>query len=219
MPSSSLAAPRLARLVLPGNLATTETESLQEEGQHEAERLTGADLSERGLRGLALSECEWTDVRLSGADLTAGRFADTMFTSLDAAVFTAARSDWRDVEVARSRLGSADLYDAQWQSVRFTDCKLGYLNLRGARLKDVVFERCTIDELDLGGANALRVALLETDVGTLDLTRATLQHVDLRGAELSTLVGVEHLRGAIVSEYQLQQLAGMIAQQLGIIVR
>lgn len=206
-------------MVLPPDLTEITAGELEEEGHHDAERLTGADLRDRTLRGLALSECAWSDVQLSGADLTAARFADTTFSALDAAVLKAPRSSWRDMTVDRSRFGSADLYDAQWQSVRFTDCKLGYLNLRGSRLKDVVFERCTIDELDLGGANAMRVSLLETDVGTLDLTRATLQHVDLRGAELSTLVGVEHLRGAVVSEYQLQQLAGMIAQQLGITVR
>jgi hypothetical protein len=43
--------------------------------------------------------------------------------------------------------------------------------------------------------------------------------VDLSGARLRSLVGVESLRGAIVSHEQLVDLAPILAEQLGLEVR
>jgi uncharacterized protein YjbI with pentapeptide repeats len=53
-------------------------------------------------------------------------------------------------------------------------------------------------------------------VQRLDVTRATLSRVDLRGADLSGLDGLAHLRGAVISGDQLLELAPALAEHLGI---
>jgi uncharacterized protein YjbI with pentapeptide repeats len=51
------------------------------------------------------------------------------------------------------------------------------------------------------------------------VTGASLEEVDLSGASLGSIVGVESLRGAIMSDTQLADLAPVLAAQLGITVR
>jgi hypothetical protein len=46
----------------------------------------------------------------------------------------------------------------------------------------------------------------------------TLRHVDLRGADLSEIVGTDALRGVTVSTAQLADLAPVLAANLGISV-
>jgi uncharacterized protein YjbI with pentapeptide repeats len=108
------------------------------------------------------------------------------------------------------------LFESNWRSVRISHSKLGYLNFRSAELLDVEFVDCTIDELDLGGAKATRVAFTNTSIRSLDVARATLLDFDLRGAEFSSIRGVDGLRGATITELQLAELAPIIAGHLGI---
>jgi hypothetical protein len=73
-----------------------------------------------------------------------------------------------------------------------------------------------LEELDLGGAEVTRLALPGCRIGVLDVSRARLVDVDLRGAEFSTITGVESLKGAIVSEDQLAEFAPLFAAALGV---
>ncbi|WP_440709822.1 pentapeptide repeat-containing protein [Herbiconiux sp. YIM B11900] len=182
------------------------------------ERFDAADLSGRDLSGASFTECEFLDLLAHEADLRGTSFADTRFERVNAPVFAAPRSRFRDVSLDASRLGSAEFFDASWESVHVTGCKLGYVNLRGARLNDVQFTDCTIDELDLGDATATRVAFPGTRIGTLDVTRSILSEVDLRALEASHIVTLEGLRGAIMTPYQITELATVLAQQFGIVV-
>jgi hypothetical protein len=72
------------------------------------------------------------------------------------------------------------------------------------------------EELDLGGAEVTRLALPGCRVGVLDVSRARLTDLDLRGAEFSTITGVESLRGAIISEEQVAEFAPLLAATLGV---
>lgn len=182
------------------------------------ERFDAADLSGRDLNGASFTECEFLDLLAHEADLRGTSFADTRFERLNAPIFAAPRSRFRDVGIEASRIGSAEFFDANWQSVHITGCKLGYLNLRGARLNDVLLTDCTIDELDLGDATATRVAFSGTRIGTLDVTRSILSEVDLRSLEVSHIVTLGGLRGAIMTPYQITELATVLAQQFGIVV-
>lgn len=63
-----------------------------------------------------------------------------------------------------------------------------------------------------------RLGFRNCTVETLVLTGATLKDVDLRGAELRHITGIDYLRGATVSPLQLQELAAHLAEQMGISV-
>ncbi len=186
---------------------------------HDGVRFTGDDLSGRDVVGSRFVECEFEGCSFDDADLGGVRLIDCRWSAVDAPVLRAARSTWRGVEVLRSRLGSAELYDVEWRSVRVADGKLGYLNLRHGELVDVLFSECRFEELDLTGATLTRVAFPGCQVGTLTVNGARLQDVDLRGVDLAAVNGLSGLAGASIDERQLLELAPFLAAEAGLVVR
>ena len=126
---------------------------------------------------------------------------------------------WRDCRVSGGRLGALTLPGATWTAVRLRGIKLGFVNLAAARLEDVVFEECEIGGFDAQAARIRSLAFVRCTVQELNVADATLSKVDLSGAKLRTLVGVESLRGATIDRDQLVDLAPLLAAQLGIEVR
>ncbi|MET1154669.1 pentapeptide repeat-containing protein [Arthrobacter sp.] len=152
----------------------------------------GAKLDGRCLAGVSFTECTFQDVSVDGADQRSAGFVDVAIERLNAPVFSA-------------------------EYVEFRNCKLGYVNLRGAELQDVLFTGCILDELDLGGAAAHRLAFADSRVRRLDLTAAKLKHVDLRGLEFQELAGLEGLRGAAMTPFQIGELAALFAAHFDIV--
>lgn len=130
-----------------------------------------------------------------------------------------ADSTWRDARISGGRLGAVNLAGATLTTVRFAGSKLGFLNIAGAQLEDVVFEGCDIDGLDARGAKLQSVAFVNCSINELNVTEARLSKVDLSGARLRSLIGVDNLRGVTISRGQLLDLAPQLAAQLGIEVR
>ena len=178
-------------------------------------RFTG-EWSGLDLTDAVLDECELDGVSIEDSQLRGIRISETVITSLNVAALRAPHSQWREVSVERSRIGSAELFESEWASVRFSASKLGYVNLRAASLTDVAFDGCTIDELDLARVKASRVSLRNCSIGTLDVSGATLANVDLRGAEFSTVNGIAGLKGATIDGMQLLMFAPLFAAELGI---
>lgn len=182
----------------------------------EGESFTDDSLADRTLADLTFSECSFERLHASGLVCRGIRATDCAIESADAATVSAPSSTLRDVTISHSRIGSLEGYDSRWNSVRLRECKLGFINLRGSVLADVAFDGCQIDELDLGSARATRVTLSGCRIGTLEVPGATLKDVDLRGLDLSRIVGADGLRGAVIDDEQLLQLAPILASQLGI---
>ncbi len=195
-----------------------DSDRLVAHGRFEALRYVGIDVSGWDLRGASFVDCALSDVAAHEVGLTSAEFADTTIDRLNAPILTAPRSRWQEVSIDHSRIGSAELYNADLHAVHISNSKLGYINLRGAELTDVLFTNCTIDELDLGGARVSRLAFVSSSVSTLDTSRAKLAHVDLRGAELRSLAGLDDLRGTTMTGMQVGELTPLFAERFGITV-
>lgn len=179
------------------------------------ERLVLGDLD---LDGTTLLGCRLAGVSAESTVLRAGRLRECVLERVDLPVLKGPRSAWRDVRMTSVRIGSAELYESVWEQVHVVGSKLAFVNLRGARLRDVVFTDCVIDELDLVSATATRVAFEGTTIKRLDVQHSTFEHVDLRGAQIEEITGVQALGGAVVSPVQLTLLAPALAGALGIVV-
>ena len=218
MAKNTLTAAPLFDALLLQNLVDGDAKSLRAHESYSGERFAASDVGEQDLSGVSFSECEFVELEANETNFRAATFVESRFDRLNAPIFTAPRSNLRDVSFEGSRLGSAEFYESTWKSVRFSHCRIGYLNLRGAHLQDVLFDDCLIDELDLGAATANRVSFSNTQVNNLDLTRSVLTNVDLRFLELRHLSGVEHLKGATINSHQLSELAPLLANHLGIVL-
>lgn len=207
-----LRTPRLDQLEI-GSAA-----ELQRTGQGDHLILQDADLTGVDLSGGRLTECRLRSVTLAEADLSAASVAESHWERVSAPHLKAPRSTWRDVVIEASRFGVAELYDAGITGLVLRGCKLDLVNLRSAVLSDVLFENCTITELDISGARATRMKFSECTVETLEVGHARFKDVDLRGAQLSRIVGLSGLKGAVISEEQLVQLAPSLAEHLGLVL-
>ncbi|QKJ18020.1 pentapeptide repeat-containing protein [Microbacterium hominis] len=188
-----------------------------EAGRLEAVAYTDVELVDwRVPLGDMIDGCRFDGVRAQSWTIRGVRLAESVIERADIPVVSAARTDARDLIVSDSRLGSIEAYDASWRGIRFLRCRLGFVNLRGADLMDIAFEDCTVDEIDLLDAKARRVSFTATGVRSLNVTGAALADVDLRGAQLQEIVGLPGLRGATISETQLQQMAPALAALAGV---
>lgn len=168
--------------------------------------------------GDTVEACRFDGLELGSWTLRGTHLLESVVAGANVPAVSGARSGWRDVEVRDSRFGSVEVYDTSWRGIRFTRCKLGYVNLRSAELLDVAFVDCTIDEIDLMDAAARRVSFDGCRIATLNASGAKLTDVDLRGADLGQVVGIEGLRGATISAEQLQLMAPAFAELLGLTV-
>jgi uncharacterized protein YjbI with pentapeptide repeats len=189
---------------------------LEAHGDYVATDFVELDLGGQDAGDARFLECRLSRCGLDGTSLRRARILESLLADLHGATLDLADSTWRDSFMAGGRLGAVDLVGATWTGIRIRDCHVGFLNLAGAQLEDVTFERCDIGTLDLRTATLDTIAFVDSSLDELNVSGATLARVDLSGARLRSLVGVESLRGAIVSHTQLVDLAPLLAAQLGL---
>ena len=181
----------------------------------EGKRIETFDLAGERLPDLEIEESIIGTLRVDGADLPGLRVRDSVVETLDAPVFKASSSSWREVRIAGGRVGSAELYDAGLNGVEFVGMKLGFVNLRGSTLTDVVFRDCVIDELDIADARLLRLSFDGSRIRAAEGSNTRIDHVDLRAADLDRVERLEGFRGATIGADQLYTLAPLLAAQAG----
>jgi uncharacterized protein YjbI with pentapeptide repeats len=194
-------------------------EPLATHGDYDAVSFTDLDLSAQNANNARFLDCAIVRCRADGLQLRRARVVETVMSDLQAATLDLAGSSWRDSLVTGGRIGAVAASSATLMRVRFRGVKLDFLNLRGATLRDVVFENCVLGELDASDATLTDVDFSGSRVDTLAVRNSTLTRVDLSAATLQTVSGLDHLRGAIVSAPQLIDLAPLLAEHLGIVVR
>jgi len=201
------------------DLTPFDRERLEAGDDHVAVDFVDLDFAGQDAPDARFLECRLQRCGLDGTSLRRARIAESLLSDLHGATVDFADSTWRDSEMRGGRLGAVTLVGATWTGIRIRGSHLGFLNLSGAHLQDVTFEGCEIGSLDVRGAELQSVAFEDCRVDELDVADATLSKVDLSGARLHTLVGVESLRGAIISHEQLIDLAPLLAAQVGLEVR
>ena len=216
--ASSEASPRPPVLDAPdlSRLRDGEADELAAGEMVEDLQLAEADLSGADLSAVSLMNCRFSAIFADDTDLTAARLVDCRLERLSSTYLHSPRSTWRTVELAGSRIGAWEFYDADVESVLIEDCRLSFANLAGTGLRDVLIRATRIDELDLSGVEAERVRFEDCRVGTLRLRGGSLSDVDLRGLEMRVVGGVGSLGGATISGEQLTELARLLAEHLGL---
>lgn len=200
------------------HLTDAEAGVLDDDETHEGLRWLGTSLADRSLRGVSFVGCELDGVSLAETDLTAARFGDSRLTRVNTPILKAPDASWVGTEIVTSRIGAWEGYGANMRAVRVDECKITYANLRGASLTDVQFTGCTFDELDLMDVRGLRVAFVDCTIGVLTAHRTRIESLDLRGASIGAVSGMDGLSGATMTEVQVSLLAPQFADHLGILV-
>jgi len=215
--TTTSAQPQIEPLRL-NDLSEADPSELAAHQSYDGLRLSDARVPGWNLSGSTFNECELVGWSADETDFRGARFIQVWIDQLNAPTLSARRTTWRDVEVTTSRIGAAEIYDAQLSRVAFSNSKLGWVNFRSTKLHDVVFRNCRFDELDLSGAQIERVRFEGCSTEKLALTNTRAQHLDLRGLDTQVLEGFEGLRGAILSSRQVDSMASLFAQHFGITI-
>ena len=192
---------------------------LEADGDYEAVDFVDRDFAGQAAADAAFLGCRIERCRLDGLSMPRVRIAECLLAEVHAVSLDVSDSTWRDSLVTDGRLGVMTATGATWRGVRLRGGKLNFVDLRAARLTDVVFEACVIGELDLADAELRSVCFVASTVDEMNVAGAKLSAVDLSGATLGVLRGIGSLRGAIVSEAQLLDLAPLLAEHVGLEVR
>ena len=207
------------QIELPDNLAAADAATVVRAGAElRALQLTGtADGVDAP--AMTLRECRASGVSFAAANMERLDGRELIF---DRCTFTGAKLPRLAIHrtlFRGCRMTGVDIPDGSLTDVVFEDCKLDVASFRFTRLKRVLFRDCILTEVDLGGATATAVRFERCDLGRAQLSHARLAGCDLRTCGLTGVIGVTSLRGAIISEEQLLDLAPVFAADLGLDVR
>jgi uncharacterized protein YjbI with pentapeptide repeats len=200
-------------------LTALDGDPLEARREYDAISFVDVDLAGQDAPDGRFLECHLERCRLDGLSLRRARIVSSLIEECHGTTVDLADTTWRESQIRGGRLGAVMLAGATWTDIRVRGVNLGFLNLAGAHFQDVVFERCEIGTFDARTADLASVTIVDCRIDELNVTGATLSKVDLSGARLRSLIGVESLRGAIVSHEQLVDLAPILAAQLGLEVR
>ena len=193
--------------------------SLEARGDYEAIEFVDLRLAGQVADDAAFLACRLERCDLDGLSMRRARVAECLVADMHAASLDVAESVWRDSLVTGPRLGAMSASGATWSSVRIRGGKLNFVDLTTACLTNVVFEACEIGELDLADAELRIVRFVGSSIDELTVAGARLTEVDLSGATLRAIRGIDGLRGATISPGQLVDLAPLLADHIGLRVR
>ena len=169
--------------------------------------------------GLRIIDSQFPKADLNGAKLIGCRLDGVEFVAAQGGEVSFAKSSLQDVAISDSRLGAVQGFGGNWIRCRIIGGKIDYLNLRGSSISRLTFDKAVIGELDLTDAKVDSMSFASTTVGKVILTGATSKRLDLRGVQLRGLESnPEGLRGTVLSEDQVFELAPVLANILGITI-
>lgn len=193
---------------------------LAEEGEFDLAHFADATFDDVHAPHARFIECAFTSVNLNQGRYRRARFNDVWMHTVRVVGADLAETNWLDSTVVSSMLAGAQMFSSELRRVVFSGCKFNTVNLRGTELHDVRFEDCVLTGVDFAEAKLTNVEFPGSTLENLHLDKATLQKVDLRAAPVIELAsGYEALRGAIIGNSQLIQLAPALAHTMGITVR
>ena len=173
--------------------------------------LSGIRASHVRLLETAITDCSADELETPRIDCV-----DTYMASLQVQTWRCTNASWRGANFDRLRVGAWLADGAELLDVTISDCKVDLLSLRGAVVQRLTLRDCRIESLDLTAARVTGVVIEGGVVGELLTADAAITALDVSRTELHTVGHAGSLRGLVMSEAQVKDLALAFAAQLGV---
>jgi uncharacterized protein YjbI with pentapeptide repeats len=210
------AAPRIAEPDMPAVLEDRERLSPHDDVLRSRATLSSATTN---ASHAALTECEIREGAIESLLLTGATLIDVEVGALRVPAISAREARLRRVRITGGRFGTLDLASAGLDEVELRGIRIDYLSLAAAKIEDLRVVDCTIGTLDMPQAQVLRAAFAGTRADEVDTRGMRADSLDLRGLDAASYLDVASLRGAVLTPWQIEQLAPAMAVSLGIHVR
>jgi uncharacterized protein YjbI with pentapeptide repeats len=191
-------------------------------------------LAEGALEGMKLDAIDATKCNIPALDLDGVMIEKTIFLQsqllrISARDVVAKQSDFSSTvmtdgainraEFSHCRMTGVDFNKSSLHDVIFRGCKLDMANLRFADLRRVQFIDCTLVETDFLGATLYEVTFESCVIEKTIFNRVQCKQVDFRTSQLIELSGWGSLKGVIIDNVQLMEVAPYLANELGLRVQ
>lgn len=177
------------------------------------------------LRDLDLTSTRLINGRLGGIEADRAEMAETQLHSVEFIDCTAKALRCADSKLSRvvfrdCRLMGATFEDCTFDNVLFERCRLDYATLSRVRaIGPVAFVKCSLAEAELAGNDLADESAIDNCTLRKTVFRpGNYRGVDLRGSDLSTVVGAVNLNGVVISPDQEHQLARALLADLDLTV-
>jgi uncharacterized protein YjbI with pentapeptide repeats len=186
-----------------------------EDFQYIGERLRELDLSHTRLLTGRLGGIEADRVAMEETQLHSVEFTDCTFGALRCANSKLSRVVFRDC-----KLMGATFEDCTFDSVLFEGCRLDYAILTRIRaIGSVAFTKCSLAEAEISGNDlADETAFEGCTLRKTEFQPGKYRGVDLRGSDLTEVIGPVNLTGVIISPDQEHQLAQALIAALDLTI-
>lgn len=161
------------------------------------------DLSGQQLRRIDISECRLVGCRLTGADLDSARLVDVELVDCELSGASLVDAVLKRVELRNCRLSGALLTSAKLRDVLIVECRADFLNMRMSVDERVTFERTMLVDADFYGARLETCRVFDCDLSSVEFSTATFVDTRLHGSDLSSLRGIENVRGVTIDPEQV----------------
>ena len=134
---------------------------------------------------------------------------------MDAAGMQAYKANLLRVCVADSRFTGAEFAESCFEDCTFKNVVFNAAGFRFAIFKRVVFDGCVLRATDFGSASLTNVRFVGCNFEDAIFASAKCQNVDITTEDITGVKGVLGLKGCLISQVQLGQLAPLLAAELG----
>ncbi len=176
------------------------------------------DISNLTVKGFSAFELKLEKINFTQAKLEKSGFIDTAITNCDLIATSFADSSWLRTVIKNSRCSGLQIQASTLKDITFLDCKLNLSNFRFSKLTNVHFKDCMLDEADFYTAELNNVYFQNCTLDKAEFSSAKLKKADFRTSEITNVLGVRSLAGAIIDSMQLVSLAPVLANELNIVV-
>ena len=177
--------------------------------------------------GLSLRALDVADAALLGGRVRAVRAEQAAMTRVDvrSVEFTGCELGslrWTGGKVSRARFDDCKLLGARFEGVSlehvvFTGCKLDYALFDKLRATGpVLFAGCSLREAEFNGCSLPGSLLDDCDLSLAAFGPGSYRGCDLRGNDLSSVLGAHHLKRVVLDRAQVLQLASALAVELDV---
>ena len=117
----------------------------------------------------------------------------------------------RSASLIGCKLSGAIFSEGSSSDVGFKDCLFQYTSFHRSQISRVAFTGCQLNEADFSGAKLADVTFENSILRSVDFRSASFERVDLREADSLGVAELTGLKGCLISEAQVLELAYALA--------
>jgi len=193
------------------------------DGEHdeivEIDRVHVADADFTGATHLSVDTAQLSRIVFTGVSWREFAWADATGERIEAAGMQTYKANLLRTEFSDCRITGAEFAEAHFEDCTFRNVKFDDSGFRFAVFNRVCFENCMLRQADFGGAKLTNVSFSGCDFTGTSFMGAQCKNVDITHQDLIGSKAVLGLKGATISNVQLQQLAPILAAELGFHVK